>query len=107
MVWHMTMQIKVMHDYQCHPLWVLRDGDEVSSDESPEDLGLSPALAGRLEAWGHWGESRINMADPHDSRAVSELEEAAFDAEGRLLAGRVAVELPSASVRYYNDDNSR
>jgi hypothetical protein len=102
----MTMQIKVMHDYQCYPLWVLRDGGDVASDESPEELGLSPALAGRLNAWWHWGESRINMADPHDSRAVSEREVAAFDAEGRLLAKRVGVELPSASVSYVNDEAS-
>jgi hypothetical protein len=96
-----------MHDYQCHPLWVTRLPGEVSSNESPRDLGLTPFLVGRLDAWVNWGESRINMADPCDSRAVTEQEVAAFDEEGRLLAERVGVELPTAVVTYGPDSPSR
>jgi hypothetical protein len=100
----MGLWIKVMHDYQCYPLWVWRDGDDLPDNDSPADLGLSPSLVGRLEAWRLWGESRLNLADPHDSRDVSPPEEAAFDAEGRLLARRVAAELPGAAVWYFNDE---
>ncbi len=94
-----------MHDYQCDPLWVSRDGS-LPGPEAPEDHGLSASLAGRFEAWRQWGESRVNMADPHDSRAVSEDEDAAFDAEGRLLAARTAEELPTVVVHYWKDDRT-
>ena len=86
----MPLQVKVMDDYQCGPLWVLRDGEDIPADENPRELGLSLSLSGRLEAWRQWGESRLNRADPHDSRTVSEQADAEFDAEGRVLAGRVA-----------------
>jgi hypothetical protein len=79
--------ITVMHDYQCDPLWVSRDGS-LREPETPEHHGLSASLAGRFEAWRQWGESRLNLADPHDSRPVSDEEDAAFDSEGRLLAIR-------------------
>lgn len=46
------------------------------------------------------------MADPHDSRTVSEQEDATFDAEGRLLAARTAEELPTVVVRYWKDDRT-
>jgi hypothetical protein len=101
------VHVRVMYDYQCHPLWVTRLPGEVSSNESPRDLGLTPSLVGRLDAWVHWGESRINMADPHDSRAVTAQEVAAFDGEGRLIAERVGVELPTAVVTYGPDSPSR
>lgn len=93
----------VMHDYQCDPLWVSRDGS-LREPEPPEDHGLSASLAGRFEAWRQWGESRLNLADPHDSRPVSGEEDAAFDAEGRLLAIRAAEELPAVVVHYWKDD---
>lgn len=44
---------------------------------------------------------------PHDSRPVSDEEDAAFDAEGRHLAARTAEELPAAAVRYWKDDPDR
>jgi len=52
------------------------------------------------------GDSRLNMADSHDSRAVSVEEDAAFDAEGRLLTARTAEELPTMVVRYWMDDRT-
>ncbi len=89
-----------MHDYQCDPLWVSRDGS-LREPEAPAEHGVSASLAGRFEAWRHWGESRLNLADPHDSRPVSAEEDAAFDAEGRLLAARTAEELATMVVRYW------
>ena len=91
-----------MHDYGCEPLWVSRDG-QLREPETPQAHGLSPSLVGRLEAWRQWGDSRVNMSDPLDSRTVTDDEEAAYDAEGRLLAARVGDELPQATVLYWKD----
>jgi hypothetical protein len=99
----MVLRIKVMHDYRCYPLWVLRDDEDLPADESPSDLGVSTSLAGRFEAWRLWGESRLNFADPHDSRVVSRQEDEAFDEEGRRLTRRLAAELPGAVVWYHDD----
>ncbi len=84
-----------MTEYCSEPLWVRREGDDIHLNTSPSELGLSASLVGRLDSWRLWGESFINFADPaHDSRVVSDVESAAFDAEGRLLTRRVADELP-------------
>lgn len=98
-----SVLIKVMDDYGCAPLWVRRERDEPFLPCEPDDLELSPALAGRLEAWRRWYESMVNIADPHDSRPVDEAEQAALEAEGRHLAARVAEELPHATVWFHRD----
>ncbi|MEZ0580619.1 hypothetical protein [Nocardioides sp. MH1] len=100
----MEMRVRVMHDYGCWPLWVKRHEDDIHHNTRPETLGLSSSLVGRLGAWQQWGDSKVNLADPHDSRAVSRDEEAAFEAEGRLLVERVRSELPSAIVYYRHDE---
>ncbi|MGQ5262830.1 hypothetical protein ACTWLT_18990 [Micromonospora sp. ZYX-F-536] len=99
------MLIKVMYDYGCWPLWVREEDGGVHEPSDPATLGLSPGLVGRLAAWQQWSESMVNIADPSDSRAVGAEEDAAFAAEGRLLAARVAGELPQAVVWFY--DGSR
>ncbi|MEV6600613.1 hypothetical protein AB0M36_27750 [Actinoplanes sp. NPDC051346] len=97
------MLIKVLDDYNCWPLWVRGDDDEIFETCDPATLGLSDSVVGRLAAWQQWYESMVNFADPHDSRAVTTAEDEAFDAEARLLAARVAEELPHATVWYYKD----
>ena len=97
------LHIRVMADYRCYPLWVRTDLQDVPDTTEPSDLPLSPSLAGRLDAWAQWFESWLNMSDPHDSREVSPSEAAAFEEEGRLLTTRLAAEMPSACVRYWND----
>lgn len=97
-----VVRVTVMHDYQCEVLWVERD--DVREPEDPHEHGLSPSLCGRLEAWRHWGESRLNLADPYDSREVDEVEDRAFHEEGRLLAARVAQEMGDrVPVSYWKD----
>jgi hypothetical protein len=92
-----------MDDYGCRPLWVRGERDELFLTRDPATLGLTPSLVGRLAAWQQWHESMINIADPHDGRLVSAAEEDAFAEEGRLLAPRVAQELPAATVWFYRD----
>jgi hypothetical protein len=97
------MLIKVMDDYACEPLWVREDGDEFFDPRDPGELGLTSALVGRLAAWRQWYESMVNIADPNDSRPIAPDEHSALAAEGRLLAQRVAAELPDATVWFYLD----
>ncbi|GAA1856353.1 hypothetical protein [Asanoa iriomotensis] len=97
------MQIKVMDDYGCDPLWVRAEGDEVFEPQDPAELGLTRTLVGRLAAWRQWYESMVNIADPNDSRPVTASEDSALNAEGRRLAIRVAAELPEAVVWFYLD----
>ena len=95
--------IKVMADYRCWPVWVRTDAEAIFATVDPTTLGLSAGLVGRLTAWQHWWDSRLNLADPHDSREVPLEEVRAFDSEGRLLARRVAQELPDCHVLYGQD----
>ncbi|MGW9196707.1 hypothetical protein [Micromonospora chersina] len=100
------MLIKVMDDYGCWPLWVRDEASGVYEPRDPATLGLSAGLVGRLAAWQQWSESMVNIADPGDSRAVGAEEDGAFAAEGRLLAARVAEELPNAVVWFYDDSSA-
>jgi hypothetical protein len=93
----------MMADYHCWPLWVRDEDDKVFATHDPATLGLTASLVGRLAAWQQWHESMINTADPHDSRPVNRAEDEAFAQEGRLLASRVADELPNATVWFHHD----
>lgn len=73
-------------------------------ERDPHDLPLSPLLSERLRTWQAWGDSRVNLAGPHDSRAIDKAEDRAFDAEGRHLAEQVAAELPDAVATYWKDE---
>ncbi|MFD0782921.1 hypothetical protein ACFQZ8_03120 [Micromonospora azadirachtae] len=99
------MLIKVMDDYGCWPLWVRDEVSGVYEPRDPATLGLSAGLVGRLASWQQWSESMVNLADPGDSRVVGAEEDAAFAAEGRVLAARVAEELPQAVV-WFKDGSS-
>lgn len=95
--------VKVLGDYGCWPLWVRADHDEIFEPRDPASLGLSASLVGRLAAWQQWYDSGINIAAPDDSRRISQAEWEAFAEEGRLLAARVAEELPEAVVWFSRD----
>ncbi|NJC69597.1 hypothetical protein HC031_07660 [Planosporangium thailandense] len=97
------MLIKLMGDYSCWPLWIRDEDDGVFYPRDPATLGLGASLIGRLAAWQQWHESMVNVADPNDSRPVTEAEWEAFANEGRLLAARVAEELPHATAWFYQD----
>lgn len=99
--------IKLLADYHCWPLWVRGQHDELFEPRDPATLGLSASLVGRLAAWQQWYESMVNIADPDDSRPVTVAEDEAFAAEGRLLAARVAEELPHAVVWFHRDPQPR
>ncbi len=101
-------RIKVMHDCECWPLWV-SDSAEVSTNESPADLGLSSALVGRLNACGTWrtglrlrcpmrtlvtGKTSLRRNEASGHAALSALEDARccqqiWGLEQQRLSGRV------------------
>jgi hypothetical protein len=91
--------IKVMPDYRCWPLW--RDGGEPGNID-PAGLPISPALVTALLAWADAFESGFDWDDPAASLPLPDPE--GFEAEGRRLAARLAVELgPGWRVRYWRD----
>ncbi|GIF67634.1 hypothetical protein Ais01nite_56690 [Asanoa ishikariensis] len=99
------MLIKIMDDWGCYPTWVWGPDKYggLYEPHDPAELGLSPSLVGRLEAWQKWSDSMVNIADPHDSRPISDAEYDALAAEGRRLAIRVGDELRRARFWYYQD----
>jgi hypothetical protein len=84
-----SKRIKVMADYDAHPLWAL--DENVYGDFPPEHLGLSPELTRDLNAWADAYQSSFGRDDPASSR-WSEAQHAAHAAEARPLAVRLARE---------------
>lgn len=96
-----TTRIRIMSDYDCHPVWVYEDG--VLQDNVPPDrIGVSPDLARRLEQWAARYDAILDRADPRRTAWPSAAEERDFGATGRLLAQAVADELDEP-VRYGSD----
>ena len=84
-----SKRIKVMADYDAHPLWAL--DENVYGDFPPEHLGLSPELTRDLNAWADAYQSSFNRDDPANSH-WSAAQHAAHAAEARPLAVRLARE---------------
>ncbi len=83
--------IKLMADYQCHPLWDLSPGKY--GDVDPRSLPISPGLMEALDDWARTYDATLNMADPASSGFESEDAEARFRQQGELLASQLKEEL--------------
>lgn len=92
--------LKLMPDYFCCPLWDVDDPTNVD----PATLPLSDALRARLQAWADAFDATLNVDDPWASPGFpSATAERAFEEEGRLSWGDLAVESgPGYSVAYYS-----
>lgn len=90
-----TKRVKVLADYDCHPLWAL-DEDNYG-DFPPETLGLSEALTADLKAWADAYSASLNREDP-TSNYWTEEQYLAHDAQARPLAVRLARERPDLKV---------
>lgn len=96
------MNIKVMADYDCPPLWC--DGDGVGPID-PADLEISAKLAEDLWAWGADYDGTLNRDDPVNSGFASTTEEVRFEDTGRALTRRLARELQgTAKVCWWKDE---
>jgi hypothetical protein len=87
--------IKVMADYDCHPLWALDDG--LYGDIPPADMGLSAALARDLDAWAEAYTSALDSDNPSVSRWSDE-QHRTHAAAARPLAVRLARERPDLEI---------
>ena len=83
--------IKLMADYQCHPLWGL--SPEEFGDIDPESLPISTGLKEALADWARTYDATLNMADPASSGFESEEARARFRQQGELLALQLKEEL--------------
>jgi hypothetical protein len=88
-------RIKVMADYDTHPLWAL--DEDLYGDIPPEDMGLSEDLTRDLNAWAEAYNASCNRADPASS-LWSEEQHRGHAAQARPLAIRLARERPDLAV---------
>jgi hypothetical protein len=88
-------RIKVMADYECHPLWAL--DEDLYGDFPPEALELSPELTRDLNAWAEAFTASFDRDDPIISKWSDE-EAAAHAAMARPLAIRLARERPDRTI---------
>jgi len=86
--------LRLMADYECHPLWDLEPG--MYGDIDPETLPISEDLKRRLAGWAREFDETLNRDDPASSGFKSDEAEQAFKERGRQLAGQLQSELGSA-----------
>ncbi|MHA6881640.1 hypothetical protein [Ralstonia pseudosolanacearum] len=84
-------QIKVMADYQCHPVWELSPG--AYGDIDPNTLPISDGLKQKLTDWVASFDETLDIEDPANSGFTSTEVEAAFKARGIQLAEQLQREL--------------
>lgn len=86
--------IKLMADFQCHPLWEASPG--VIGNIYPGDLPISSSLRNRLMAWAATFDATLNMDDPASSGFESDQAAGEFKQEGAALAQQLQDELGAA-----------
>jgi hypothetical protein len=84
-------KIKVMADYQCHPLWDASPG--MYGDIDPSTLPISTQLKQNFSDWARVFDETLDMSDPASSGFKNSVEEAAFKARGVQLAEQLQNEL--------------
>ena len=89
--------IKLMADYQCHPLWYMSP-DEYR-DIAPCELPISEELQKRLSKWAAIYDETLDADYPPNSGFKSEELEREFKREGERLAESLRNELgPDYSI---------
>jgi hypothetical protein len=98
--------IKLMADYQCHPLWEANPG--VYGDISPESLPISLALREQLQAWARQYDATLDIDDPASSGFDSKQSADNFVADGYGLLAKLKQELgPEFQVTSFFKANPR
>lgn len=89
-------EIKVMADYQCHPLWDMAPG--MYGDIDPSSLPISSELKKRLFDWAHAFDETLDMNDPSSSGFKNAEAVEAFKKDGLELAESLQAELGAEYV---------
>lgn len=84
-------ELKVMADYQCHPLWDMSPG--MYGDVDPNTLPISAELKQQFADRARAFDETLNISDPANSGFRSAEAEAAFKAKGVDLAEQLQKEL--------------
>lgn len=84
-------KIKVMADYQCHPLWDMSPG--MYGDVDPNTLPISMELKRQFADWAQMFDETLDMSDPASSGFKSAESKTDFKAKGSELAEQLQKEL--------------
>jgi hypothetical protein len=84
-------KLKVMADYQCHPLWDMSPG--MYGDVDPNTLPISAELKQQFADWARAFDETLDTSDPANSGFRSAEVEVAFNATGVELAEQLQKEL--------------
>jgi hypothetical protein len=100
--WPESRTIRLMADYECHPLWL--SGPQ-AGDIAPDDprLALSSTLAKRLSDWADEYDGTLCADDPKSSGFSSREGELTFYRVGEELAVQLAKELGNSWTVTYHD----
>jgi hypothetical protein len=102
----MTQRIRLMADYQAHPLW-WDDRDHVG-DIDPASLSLSEHTRLRLAQWQEQYDRQMNWDDPKASAFFDEQEQKVFELEGIQIWKLLRTELsPDYEVWYFSESSGR
>jgi hypothetical protein len=94
------MKLRLMPDYDCHPLWETLPGGV--RNVAPEDLPLSRELREALSAWAERYNATLNRDDPAASGFKTVEDERDFEATGLRLWDQLRRELgDQAEVTYF------
>jgi hypothetical protein len=96
--------LKLMAEYECHPLWWWETD---IGNVDPAELPLPEGLRSELLSWASWYDSTLDQDYPPESGFKSEEDRLAFDREGRRLWRRLQHELPDFTVVYFTDLEQR
>lgn len=93
------MNIKVMHDWYCYPLWYSYDEEKVGNI-NPYDLDISESLVNKLFNWSNNIDVKLNLNYPLDTR-ISRLDYLIHHITGLYLIYLLQKELSKDTVYYH------
>lgn len=88
--------LKLMADYQCHPLWDMSPG--MYGDIDPNTLPISTELRQKIADWARFFDESLDIEDPVNSGFNSDEIKAEFKVQGIKLAEQLQQELGSEFV---------